>query len=86
MKYLLFTWPDSQAVMDLDGAILVNPTTPDGDYIDELGNSYMVPVDSLPGETAPGDYIHYEAPESQPYMEDDGVIWDYEGGCFVPCD
>ena len=86
MKYLLFTWPWSQTVMDLDGAILVDPTTPDGDYNEELDSSYMVPVDSLPDETAPGDYVHYEFPESQSHMEDDGVIYDYDGGCFVPCD
>lgn len=48
-RYVLFTWPFSQVMMELPGAILVNPEEPKyGECHPDLDSAYMVPVDSLP--------------------------------------
>lgn len=48
-RFVLFTWPFSQVMMELPGAILINPEEPKyGECHPDLDSAYMVPVDSLP--------------------------------------
>ena len=48
-RFVLFPWPFSQVMMDLPGAILVNPEEPKyGECHPDLDSAYMIPVDSLP--------------------------------------
>ena len=96
MKYLLFTWPWCQAVMSLAGAILVCPGK---DSV--LQDSWMIPTKAIPTDISDradddpvrrsveendGEYIFVSFPDSVAHADDKGVVYDYEGNCFVPCE
>lgn len=87
--------------MSLAGAILVCPEISKDSPRNNLQDAWMLPVKSIPadmGDRADNDplrraveendgvYIFVSFPDSVAHVEDEGVIYDYDANCFVPCD
>ena len=96
-KYILFRWPWSQAVMGLEGAILIDNESPEGDILEGLDSAYMVTEKTVnenignqhvlnAAQNADGKYLIVRFPDSQAHLEDKDILQDYDGNVFVPID
>lgn len=86
--FLLFLWPDSQYVMGIPDAVLVNPcgSGDDDDYNTELESAYLVPEASVPRRLKGPYDVRYQRiglPDSQDYHGNEENLFDYESNVYV---
>ena len=73
--------------MEAEGGAFVSPVDMNDDSID---SAWVMPernIDTLPSEvieTIAGRYIRVEFPDSQAHLDDDDVLQDEDGNCYVP--
>lgn len=89
--YELFLWSESQYAMSTPDSHCIDVLAGAApDYDIDLDSAWMAPkgqtLDAYgkPADMGIGAYIRVEFPDSQAHDENEGVLFDIDGGCYVP--